>query len=225
MLKIVDAGIISHESDRGAYMPVITPLPGGTLIASQYVGQGLGSPDNYVEVLRSADGGKTWENQGSIHGDGPPRDGWSYRAPGISVVPDGRLVMKASRFEKKDSTFDVETEASAMCELVLFWSNNQGHTWSSPQVVPVDLPRDKYNWNGAGKLLQLSRNRWMYPLETWKPEGLAGPPDQKAAAVFSSDQGRTWRDFTVVADDTSGRILWWDQMCSVLPDGRLYSLL
>ena len=30
----------------------------------------------------------------------------------------------------------------------------------------------------------------MYPLETWKPEGYVGPPDQKAAAVFSSDQGR-----------------------------------
>ncbi len=225
MLEIVDTGIISHESRRGAYMPVVTPLPNGTLIASQYVGHGLGSPDNHIEVLRSADGGRTWENQGSIHGDSPTGDGWSYRAPGIAAAPDGRLVMKASRFEQKDSTFNVETEESALCELLLFWSSDLGVTWSGPQVVDVDLPRDRYNWNGAGTLLQLSRDRWMYPLETWKPEGLAGPPDQKAAAVFSSDQGRSWGDLTVVADDTSGRILWWDQMCSVLPDGRLHSLL
>ena len=65
----------------------------------------------------------------------------------------------------------------------------------------------------------------MYPLETWKPKSYGGPPDQKAAAVFSSDQGQTWSEFTVVADDTAGKLLWWDQMCDVLPDGRIYTLL
>ena len=225
MLEIVGTGIISREPGRGAYMPVVTPLPNGMLIASQHVGRGLGSPDNHIEVLRSDDGGETWVNQGSIHHESPTRDGWSYRAPAITPVPDGRLMMKASRFEKKASTFNVETESSALCELLLFWSSDLGATWSNPHVVPVDLARDKYNWNGAGTILQLSPERWMYPLETWKPEGLIGPPDQKAAAIFSSDQGRTWGDFTIIADDPSGRILWWDQMCSLLPDGRIYSLL
>ena len=35
MLKIIDNGIISHQSERGAYMPVITPLADGSLIACQ----------------------------------------------------------------------------------------------------------------------------------------------------------------------------------------------
>jgi len=65
----------------------------------------------------------------------------------------------------------------------------------------------------------------MYPVETWKPHGYEGPPDQKAAAVFSTDQGRSWGDFTIVADDPSGELLWWDQMCAPLPDGRIYTLL
>ena len=47
----------------------------------------------------------------------------------------------------------------------------------------------------------------MFPLETWKPAGYEGAPDQKAAAVVSVDQGRTWGDFTVIADDTSGQNL------------------
>ena len=55
----------------------------------------------------------------------------------------------------------------------------------------------------------------MYPLETWKPEGYEGPPDQKAAAVFSADQGQTWGEFTVIADDLTGALLWWDQMCAL----------
>ena len=91
--------------------------------------------------------------------------------------------------------------------------------------MPVGLPRDRYNWNGAGSLLQLAGDRWMYPLETWKPEESTAEPDQKAAAVFSSDQGKTWGEFSVVADDESGKILWWDQMCSIMPDGRIYTLI
>ena len=73
MLKIIDNGIISHQSERGAYMPVITPLADGSFIACQHVGQGLGTPDNHIEILRSTDGGVTWVNEGSIHPDGVPR--------------------------------------------------------------------------------------------------------------------------------------------------------
>ena len=224
-MEIVGHGMLSREAARGAYMPFITPLSDGTLIASQHVGASLGSPDNHIEVLRSEDGGETWANEGSIHG-GVPSDGWAYRAPQISEVPGGRLVMAATRFETESGgLFDPGSEALQRPEMLLFWSQDRGRSWSAPQIVPVDLPPEKYTWNGAGTLLQLAPDRWMYPLETWKPEGYEAPPDQKAAAVFSPDQGETWGEFTVVADDTKGEILWWDQMCAVLPDGRIYTLL
>jgi len=225
MLAIVDQGILSHDPARGAYMPTITPLPDGSFIACQHVGSSLGAPDNHIEVLRSADG-RAWTEQGSIHPATPPADGWAYRGPKISAVPDGRLVMTATRFQTDgDQLFDPETEALQRPEMLLFWSDDLGTTWSTPQIVPVDLPPEKYTWNGAGQLLQLAPDRWMYPLETWKPEGYQGPPDQKAAAVFSADGGSTWGEFTVVADDPSGRLLWWDQMNALLPDDRIYTLL
>jgi hypothetical protein len=226
MLEIVDKGVLSRQKGRGAFMPVIALLSDGTFIASQYVGQALGSPDSYIEVLRSLDRGKTWANEGSIHG-GVPDDGWAYRIPIISEVPDGRLAMTATRFEIQGhgKLFDPQTEALQRPEMLLFWSSDRGRTWSKPQIVPVDLDPKRYTWNGAGSMLQLSPDRWMYPLETWKPEGYEGPPDQKAAAVFSADQGKTWGEFTAVADDPTGQLLWWDQMCSLLPDGRIYTLL
>lgn len=224
-MEIVDSGSISREAGRGAYMAVITPLPDGSLIACQHVGAELGSPDNQIEVLRSDAGGATWSNQGSIHVDSHELFSWTYRGPKIFTVPDGRLVMTATRFEKSKDLFDVNSESLARPEMILLWSADQGRTWSAPQVVPVDLPPERYTWNGAGRLLQLAPDRWMYPLETWKPEGYEGPPDQKAAAVFSPDQGKTWGEFTVVADDVSGEKLWWDQMCSALPDGRIYTLI
>jgi len=225
-LKIIDEGVISHEPGRGAYMPVITLLPDGTFLACQHVGSKLGSPDNHIEVLRSTDECKTWINEGSIHGSRPEDEGWAYRCPGVSVVPGGRLVMRAGRFRwDTGDLFDPESEGLQRPEIVLFWSTDSGRSWSAPQVVPVPLPPERYTWNGAGTLLQISPDRWMCPLETWKPKGYEGPPDQKAAAVFSPDQGRMWGEFTVVADDPTGKLLWWDQMGAVLPDGRIYTLL
>ena len=225
-LRIIEQGIISREEGRGAYMPWVTPLRYGTLIASQHIGKGLDSPDNCMEVLRSTDGGRTWTNEGSIHGEGAPNNDWAYRVPMISEVPDGRLVMTATRFLNTGGPlFDPNTEALQRPEMLLFWSTDQGHTWSPPQVVPVELPPEKYTWNGAGRLLQLAPDRWMYPLETWKPEGYEGPSDQKAAAVFSSDQGLTWGEFTAVADDPEGEFNWWDQMCTILPNGDIYTMI
>ena len=192
-IEIIAAGIISRSAGRGAFMPVITPLADGTLIAAQHVGESLGSSDNHIEVLRSGDGGRTWINEGGIHPRNPPRDGHCYRGPHVHPVPDGRLVMTAGRFEATDhDLFDAGTEALQRPAMLLFWSSDQGHTWSEPQVVPVDFPSERYTCNGAGGLLQLAPDRWMYPFETWKPSGYEGPPDQKAGAVFSSDQGRTW---------------------------------
>ena len=222
-LKVVGQGLLSYHPGRGAYMPTITPLPDGTFIAAQHVGEGLGSPDNYIEILRSKDG-STWESGRTIHSSGHKISEWSYRAPKISVVPDGRLVMTASRFEKIDNLFDPDTEELANCEMVLTWSSDGGISWSDPQVLTVPLPPSRYTWNGAGSLEQLSSDRWMYPFETWKPIGHVGIPDQKAAALFSSDQGKTWEEYRVVADDPTGKVLWWDQMNSLLPDGRVYTM-
>ena len=231
MLRIIDEGILSRREGRGAYMPVVTPLSDGSLIACQHVGAELGSSDNHIVVLRSCDG-RAWTDEGSIHRVSPagergqPRDGFAYRGPRIDVVPDGRLILCATRFETAGSPlFDPDSEALQRPEMLVFWSVDEGRTWSDPEVVPVDLPPDRYTCNGAGSLLQLAPDRWMYPFETWKPEGFEGPPDQKAAALFSPDQGRTWGEFTPVADDASGAVLYWDQMCAALPDGRIYTML
>jgi len=225
MLRIIDQGILSREPGRGAFMPSITQLSDGSLIASQHIGQELASADNDIEVLTTTNDGQTWQNQGSIHG-GPPHDGWAYRGPYIYEVPDGRLVLTATRFENTNAAlFDAQTEALQRPEMLLYWSADRGITWSAPQVVPVDLPPEKYTWNGAGQLQQLSPSRWMYPLETWKPEGYDGAPDQKAAAVFSADGGQTWGEFTPFADDTTGALLYWDQMNARLSDGRIYVML
>ena len=226
MLEIIDQGVISRQSGRGAYCPSIKRLRDGSLIATQDVGTTLGSCDHSIEILRSHDDGLTWESQGVMPG-GIADDDWFYRIPDVEELPDGRLVMRATRFEVRNGeVFDPDAETVARGQALLYWSEDGGRGWSAPQVVTVDLPPEKYSWNGAGgRLLCLSATRWMYPLETFKPEESDGPLDQKAIAVFSSDQGKTWGDLSVVADDPAGRFLWWDQMNARLSDGRVYTML
>ena len=221
-LRIVDQGILSRDPSCGAYMPSITPLAAGGYIASQHVGSGLASADNRINVLTSADG-RQWE---SIARFSREDDGWAYRGPEIEELPDGRLFMTATRFEVTETTlFDPDSEALQRPEMLTFESADGGRNWSAPREVLVDLPPAKYTWNKAGQLVRFSESRWMYPFETWKPAGYDGPPDQKAAAVFSSDQGRTWGELTVIADDVSGQLMWWDQLNTHLADGRYYTML
>ncbi len=224
MLRILDQGVLSRAEHRGAFMPTISQLRDGSLIGCQHAGAGLGAPDNVIEVLRTDDG-KTWRNQGPIH-HSAKADGWAYRGPHITETPDGRLVLTATRFEASESAlFDPVSEALHRPEMLLFWSHDGGQTWSAPEVVPVDLPPERYTCNGTGALVQFSPDRWWYPFETWKPEGCELPPDQKAAAVISTDQGQTWGELTRIADDPTGRLHWWDLLHTRLPDGRLYAML
>jgi len=132
--------------------------------------------------------------------------------------------MMANRFMfPGDALFDRKTGAMPRSERLLFWSEDGGVTWSAPQVVPVDLPSDRYTCHGMGRLMALDPDRWMYPLQTGMPKG-AARRDHKAATVFSRDGDRTWGEFTVVADDPGGRIEYHDQNHTVLPDGRLYTM-
>ena len=79
-------------------MPTIAPLSDGTWVAAQHVGESLGSSDNHIEFLVSRDQGATWENRGSVHGGEGPDERYTYRAPKIVAVPDGRLLISADRY-------------------------------------------------------------------------------------------------------------------------------
>lgn len=224
-MEITEQGVLASKKGRGAFCPSLRQLSDGTFVAAQDVGTTIGSCDHSIETLVSRDG-REWNSRGLLPG-GTVDDQWFYRVPDLDELPDGRLVMRATRFEVGTTElFDSEEESAARGEALLYWSEDQGRTWSAPQIVPVNLPPERYTWNGAGaRLLRISPSRWMYPMETFRPRGSGTPVDQKALAVFSSDQGKTWDELVIVADDPTGRLFWWDQMNAILPDGRIYTML
>ena len=87
MLQILEQGVISRDSNRAAFMPVITPLSSGEWLACQHVGTALASPDNDIEVLDSSDQGHTWNSRGTFRTEGD--DGFAYRGPRSPNCPTG----------------------------------------------------------------------------------------------------------------------------------------
>ena len=113
---------MSRDAGRGAYFLSVAILRDGTLLAGQHVGSGLCSPDNMIEVLRSSDGGSSWVNEGIIHG-GILDDGWSYRAPVITEVPDGSLIMAATRYRlDNEAMYNPASEGLKPAQMILYRS-------------------------------------------------------------------------------------------------------
>src|SRR5688572_29163695 len=118
-LKIVDEGVLSRKPGRGAYMPIILPLSDREAIAVQHVGAELASADNHIEILHSQDGGHAWTTTATIPASGP-EPGWCYRGPQIAELPDGRLVMAATRYVADGRPlYDPETESLQRPEMLL----------------------------------------------------------------------------------------------------------
>ena len=108
MIVVVESGTLDYAPEHGEYMPWIAPLPNGCFVASQHVDSGLGANNCRIEILRSSDG-RRWHNEGQI---ADQCSNYSYRMPQIHALPDGRLLMTATRFACNDvQLFDLESEA------------------------------------------------------------------------------------------------------------------
>ena len=224
-MRIVDSGIISKNKNLGAYKPMILPLENDTWLACQNSGKTVSSSDSFIETLISYNAGKNWENNGSIHKTHSEKLNWAYRGPQITQISDNKLFMRATRFDtsKISETFDTNTKSTQTGELISYWSSDLGKSWTEPSVVNiVELPSNQFTYNTAGKVLQINKNLYIYPIETGKPVGYEGNLDQKAGIIFSYDQGKSWKDFTVIADDPTGEHLYWDQTGTILNNGDIY---
>ena len=106
-MRIVDEGIISRRSERNAYMPELSCCPTARSSSASSPPPYFTASDAKIEILRSTDGLSTWTNEGEIKGAAAAEEGWSYRGARIYQVPDGRLLLKTTRFDSSKISPDL----------------------------------------------------------------------------------------------------------------------
>ena len=226
MFNIIDQGLLSHDPDASAFIPTVTPLSDGTFVAVQQVGTGLASQDHHIEILRSTNG-RDWRSQGPV-GYGDDSEEWSYMSPQIWEAPDRRLMLRVSRFWHRNNPrqFVKREVGDQTTGPLVRWSTDGGVTWTSPQFITAPLPADEYTYHTMGNVIAFSAQHWMFPLQLNSPKHhYTGPNHHGAAALFTTDGGRTYDEFAIVGQDPGGVIEYHDQFGIRLDDSRVYTML
>jgi hypothetical protein len=225
MFKIIDSGVLSRDPATGKFIPSITPLSDGSFIAAQQAGEALGSRDHQIEILRS-DNGRDWQAPEVIDWDDDPGK-WSYHSAQVCEIGD-RLMLRASRFWHRDAQGQHEPRkiGERNSGPLISWSDDRGRSWTPATFIEAPLPATEYTHHTMGNVIEFSKQHWMFPVQLNSPKQYySGPNHHGAAALFTTDGGESFGDFTIVAQDPEGVLEYHDQFGIELDDGRLYTML
>lgn len=196
-LELDAEGILYRNPSPGyrvdcAFQPNIVALSETELLCFYRIGQAFYSIDGRLAVLRSTDGGESWQEEGLVHdpsGDSRP---FSYSGPHGTRLSDGTLLLVASRYDRSDPAaplYNPETGGMTRPENLLFRSGDGGRTWAGPEVLSlpvegvVDLP---------SQIIELKDGSLFLACEVWKSWDDPAPLHISGYAVFSRDSGRSW---------------------------------
>jgi len=189
------------DRDDGTYQAYADAAltPSGKLICvwREAAGHARGSWAR-LAIRESADLGMTWSDRRVLADESVCQ--WAM--PRINTLSEGRAVVNAAGFEDENSNF-------------LFWSNDEGRTWSAPQMLPVR------GFQGR-RLVELDDGTLLLPLsEIDIPRKRAWRQRTRVTLWASEDGGKSWSFRAVIAESP---VLAHDEApVAKLPDGTLFS--
>ena len=174
--------------DNVCAWPNLTLLKDGTLTATifnqPHHGKGAGDVESWV----STDGGRMWE----LGGVAAPRAPGSNRMNvAAGAAHDGSVVVLASGWG--GAGFRERILPSLVCR-----SSDGGRTWE--QSSGVTLPDGVQNLIPFGDIVQAPGNILVAPGYSWRLPHVP-PAGSTAYVIFSRDDGRTWTENAVIAED------------------------
>jgi sialidase-1 len=229
-MRIVDSGVLYRNPLPGhqvvnAYLPFVVELGSGELLSIYRRGTAFYSRDGVLCQLRSADGGRSWVDEGPVWN--PERDSsmYTYSAPFIARLPDECLVLAAFRVECSDPNklvVNPSTGAFLPAETILIRSADQGRTWSAPQII--ELPAGVLAYL-SGPVIEMANGEWLLPFDKGKAYDDPNPLSPVMLALFSPDRGATWSDVVRLADGVQYNRAHWHGRFVQLLDSRIFTLL
>ena len=200
----------------GGYFPVLVKLKDGSLGAAVRGGDAHVGIKGRLDWVHSEDGGKSWSEPAVIV-DSP----WDDRNAGVGVMPDGTIVMAYA----EASTYNAEGKfdrTRGKYELFYVYSTDGGRTWTSKLKLCPDL---FYSGSPYGRIISLRNGTALMQIYTWEDQASKLPGKntpvggQCVGLVRSADNGRTWGDWSVVAQGHNEISL------VEVPDGRIVAAM
>jgi hypothetical protein len=227
-LELVDSGILYINQDPAHYHVFASHAHPLQLSSQEYIatyqrGDGMYATNTNIALARSLDSGVTWKHEGFLHNKSGDERPYSYHDGFLSQMRDGSLVVFAFRADRSQPDKPMFSPSGGLIdnEPVLFFSSDNGHTWSKPQ--PIQLPPGLVA-TPASPIVELADGRWLATYDQWH-----GYDDDRAykpimLAFASADCGRTWQELGVMADGAAIGKGFWHGKTIRLADDRLYTL-
>jgi hypothetical protein len=199
--------------------PRLTKLANGTVLLAYRAGSARLSVDGRVALLRSADGGMSWEWLGTpFPSEWDGRRGDQLLAVLAPTGGDGVVAWLGWMDRSDDRPWrNRETEGRLPLRILQAESADAGRTWGPVREIGLDAVEQAV----PQYLLALQDGSLLAGFETFKHYDDPAPWRYQAGVTRSVDGGATWSSPRTAAEvDARGR-MWWDPRAAQLPDGRL----
>lgn len=226
LLNIVDEGIVwknPYPAARAllAYKGQSVNLGSGELIHAMQVGQARSSRDSRCVILRSIDHGRTWAETNPLISIEDRDARFSYFGARMGLTSDGTLwasSVKLDLAEPEDPRWTRENAGWMNAENFICRSTDRGHTWSKPHDVSPRAPVGGFPVLSS-PVTELASGELLLVFEPFFTETLQ-KMRHEVTALYSRDGGQTWGEQTILAQDSTGRLIYFDPRLARLPDGR-----
>jgi hypothetical protein len=210
---------------RIAFFPSLCLLESGAILCAFEVGSAKHAIDSTIGLCRSLDGGATWREESlqlATELEGVPG---SLAGPELLELRPGHLILFATWFDRSDPDrplFDPVTEGILHSKLLLAESRDGGTSFSDWSILPTP---GLAGCAGTGPMVRWPQGPLVCAFESFKEFDDPRPARHAAWIVQSRDDGQTFGDPLLVAQDPNAQVYYWDQrLCSAGRAGDLIAL-
>lgn len=202
--------------------PRVVRRASGEIVLAHRVGTRRDSADGRPHLLRSIDGGKSWDDLGRPL-DTLAGDGWDLRGVALAELASGDLLTVVVALDKSIDrpTYHPITEGLVPIANHVATSPDGGRTWQRL----TDLGGSPVPQTASQGLLALPGGDVLCTFETFKTYDDPRPWRYQGGLVRSLDGGRTWGECVIsAASDVEGDpydTMWWDPRIARLASGEL----
>lgn len=215
-MDIENRGLIFDASNRPAVERVafftnLSSLHDGALLAGFQLGSGKHTPDSTIRLCRSDDEGATWQELPARFETRLDDVPGSLSTPAIVEVAPDRLLLFATWFDRSDLArplFDPVTEGILHSRLLRAVSTDGGRSWSPWETTAT---AGLTGCASTGPIVRWPDGTIAHAFESFKEYDDLRPARHAAWIVVSRDNGHTFSEPLLVAQDPQHEVYYWDQ--------------